>query len=83
MALNDNGDLLLSEPKAIRIWEEYTSPESRLILLNRYNDIVGPPSESVVRVQEDFIKARMAPEELVDFIISCKAIISAANRELE
>lgn len=79
---NDEG-LLLPESKTVWFQKKYASPESRLILLNRYNDIVGPPSESVVRVQNDFINARMAPEELVNFIITCKSIICAANRDLE
>lgn len=83
MDSNNNEGLLLTESKTVWFQTKYASPESRLILLFDYNNIVGPPSESVARVQDDFINARMAPEELVNFIITCKSIISAANRDLE
>lgn len=59
---------------------EYAVLERRLELIDCYNNAVGPPSLGVIQVQEDFIKDRMEPSELIAFILVCKGLISAAEK---
>ena len=52
----------------------------RIDLVERYNLVAGPPGMAVARVQYEFITDRMAPQELIDFVGVCEALIEAFKK---
>ena len=74
-------DRLTSKSRRASAWfiAEYAVLERRLDLINRYNETVGPPSPGVLQVQNDFIRDRMDPGELVAFVQVCEGLITAVH----
>ena len=52
--------------------------QNRVVLIDAFNQIVGPPSPAVASVQADFLAGRMDKDETAAFIKVCNGIITAA-----
>lgn len=63
-----------------RSWNlaKFAVSQNRIVLIDAFNKIVGPPSPAVRTVQAEFLAGRMDIEEMAAFIKVCNGIIIAA-----
>lgn len=64
-----------------RSWNlaKFAVRQNRIVLIDAFNKIVGPPSPAVTSVQSDFLAGRMDLEEMAAFIKVCNGIILTAE----
>jgi hypothetical protein len=60
--------------------KEYACVAKRTDLVERYNQVAGPPSMAVARVQNEFINDAMERQEIVAFVGVCEALIAASKK---
>lgn len=60
--------------------KEYASVAKRTDLVERYNQVAGPPSLAVEHVQNEFINDAMERQEIVAFVGVCEALIAASKK---
>lgn len=58
---------------------QYALRSNRVELLRRFELAVGPPSEPMFVLQQEFLNDRMPPEDLSAFVDVCCGLIAAAE----
>lgn len=60
-------------------YTEFALKQNRVALIDHYNYLAGMPSDAMVRLQDEFINARMVEQETIAFVKVCLGLIAAAK----